>query len=141
MTTITPTISPSASQRSQLDSALFGRNRVDTKIADFRAVLGQMDQRPNESPEDLARRSAENFVAIAFLQPLIKQLRDTNQAAPPFAPTEGEKTFRGLMDAQLAQNIVARGRFPIVDHVVKSMLDRARSASVNAEQNSGAKPA
>jgi Rod binding domain-containing protein len=89
----------------QGDAALFERNAAGATRSggsDFGSVLGKVQQRGNEDPATFARRSAENFVAIGLVQPLLKQMRESNHAAPPFAPTDGEKQFQGLADAELA---------------------------------------
>lgn len=85
-----------------------------------------------ESPEAKARAAAEQFVSIALVQPLLTQLRETNHAAPPFAPSSAEKQFQGLFDAQVAQRITRAKRFPLVEAVAAQLTQR-----LNAEQPSG----
>lgn len=94
----------------------------------FQDILGRAEIKPDESPEIAARRSAEQFVAMTLVQPLLKQLRETSQAAPPFAPTQGEKQFQGVMDAELAQRIVGAANFPLVDRLAQDMLRRSPAA-------------
>ena len=129
------------------DGALFARGGagVDERTerqSDFASVLGRVQMRSGESPEDLARRSAEQFVAMALVQPLLKQLRDSNHAAPPFAPSQGEKQFQSLMDAEVAQRMVRAAHFPLVERLARDMLtkvrgvDAARSASPPPPQRS-----
>lgn len=72
--------------------------------------------------EDHARDAAEQFVALTFVQPALKELRDTNQAAPPFAPSEGEKQFRALLDADLARKIVHKAHYGLVDRLAHDLL-------------------
>ncbi len=74
------------------------------------------------SREERARDAAEQFVALTFVQPALKSLRDSNQAAPPFAPSEGEKQFRALLDAELAHRIVHKAHFAIVDRLAHDLL-------------------
>lgn len=74
-----------------------------------------------------ARAAAEQFVAIALVQPLLKQLRETSTAAPPFAPTEGEKQFQGLYDAEIAQRMVKAAHFPLVDRLAEQLTRRPQS--------------
>ena len=78
------------------------------------------------TPEELARRTAQDFVAAALIEPILKQLRETSSAAPPFAPGPAEKQFRGIADAQVARQIAQVSRFAIVDQVARNLL---RSAS------------
>jgi Rod binding domain-containing protein len=123
---------PSATSASPLDATLFrpagprGEGEASDR-ARFASVLGRHAAAPGETPEAVARRSAESFVAIALVQPILKQLRDTSQAAPPFAPTQGQKQFQALADADLAQRLVHRAHFPLVDRLTGDLLKRARA--------------
>lgn len=101
----------------------------------FASVLGraQGSAGDGESPEQVARRSAESLVAMTFIQPLLKQLRDTAQAAPPFAPTQGEKQFQGLMDAELALRLVRKSDFPIVESIAQKLLRKSDQSA--AQEN------
>lgn len=73
-------------------------------------------------PEAEARDAAEQLVAITFVQPILQQLRDSNDAAPPFAPTQGERQFRALLDAELAREIASAAQFPLVDRLARDLL-------------------
>lgn len=131
------------------DEALFGRRtdgardgRRDDARTRFAEVLGERVSRPDEAPETQARRAAESFVAMTFVQPLLTQLRETNNAAPPFAPTPGEKQFQGLADAELAQRIVSRANWPLVDRIAGDLLKHAqRSAAADASTTNPGSPA
>jgi Rod binding domain-containing protein len=91
----------------------------------FLAVLGKrMDSSVPATPQARAREVAEQYVSIALVQPLLKQLRETSNAAPPFAPTQAEKQFRALTDADLAQRIVKAKQFPLVDRLAHDLLKR-----------------
>jgi hypothetical protein len=78
-----------------------------------------------QTPAERARESAEQFIAQTLILPLLKQLRESNHAAPPFAPTSGEKQFAALQDAETAQRIAHATRFPLVDRVARDLLRRA----------------
>lgn len=117
-----------------LDRSTVGRsplpqNRESAARTDFASVLGRMGKSASETPEQLAHRTAESFVAMTFVQPLLKELRSSNHTAAPFAPTEGEKQFQGLMDAQLAQRIVSTAQFPLVDKIASDILSKSRRAA------------
>lgn len=91
----------------------------------FLSVLGKQVEEPAATTaEQRARQVAEQMVSISLVQPMLKQLRSSNNAAPPFAPTEGEKQFRALTDADLAQQIVHAKQFPLVDRLAHIMLER-----------------
>jgi Rod binding domain-containing protein len=87
----------------------------------FADIMARASKAPG-SREDRARDAAEQFVAITFVQPALKELREGNQAAPPFAPSEGEKQFRALLDAELARRIVHKANYGLVDRVAHDLL-------------------
>ena len=93
--------------------------------ASFAAIMARADGAGGTRAER-ARAAAGQFVALTFVQPVLKQLRETSEAAPPFAPSEGEKQFRALLDAELAQRIVHKARFGLVDRVARDLLGSSR---------------
>lgn len=93
----------------------------------FGATLGGALRRIDPGKD--ARKAAEEFVSIAFIEPVLKSLRDSNQAAPPFAPTDAEKSFGPLLDAEIAQRIVAREQYGLVDSVARQLQRFASPAS------------
>jgi Rod binding domain-containing protein len=97
----------------------------------FDAILSRA-ARARGTPADRARDAAEQFVALTFVQPALKALRDTNQAAPPFAPSEGEKQFRALLDAELARRIVHKADYALVDRLARDLLKASPGLSGSA---------
>lgn len=73
---------------------------------------------------DDARTAAEQFVAVALVEPVLKQLRESATAPPPWGPGPGEKPFRALADAELAERIVSGSRWPLVDRLAREMRER-----------------
>jgi hypothetical protein len=55
-----------------------------------RLLAGVGERQPGATPEQAARRSAEEFVASSLIVPVLKALREQNNAAPPFAPGDSE---------------------------------------------------
>ncbi len=74
-----------------------------------------------------ARDTAEKLVAVVLVQPILKQVRESNQAAPPFQPTRGEQQFRSMLDAKLAQEITQSARFPLVERLARDMRQSLRT--------------
>lgn len=112
------------------DAALFGRGGKSEERsgrASFASVLGKAQKHASETTEQYARRTAESFVAIGLVQPVLQKLRETSNAAPPFAPTDAEKQFRSVADAALAQQIVGSKNFPLVGRIAKQLIEKARS--------------
>lgn len=91
----------------------------------FAMTLGKRMDLPgalsSEASDTAARRAAEQLVSQSFVQPMLKLLRSSNSAAPPFAPGPAEKQFRSLMDTELAQRIVNSANFPLVDALTKRL--------------------
>lgn len=104
----------------------------------FAAVMSRSSTRPGQaakSKEQRTREAAEQFVAITFVQPILKQLRESNNAAGPFAPSAGEKQFRSLMDADVAQRVVMSSKWPLVERVTQDLLRAsAKAATSNPAQ-------
>lgn len=69
-----------------------------------------------------AKTAAEQLVATTFVMPMLKRFRESNNAAAPFAPTSAEKSLRGLADTALAENIVRKSNWPLVEQLAQRML-------------------
>lgn len=80
-------------------------------------------ERAANGPDD-AERAARQLVAVSLVQPALKQMREGTWAAPPFAPSSGERQFRALMDAELAQDLVDHSRWPLVDRLARDVRER-----------------
>lgn len=86
----------------------------------FAEILSIADRGPAaRAPEP--REIAETFVAVALVQPLLAEARKSTWAAPPFAPTQGEKQFGALMDAHVARDVTRAARFPLVERLAQQM--------------------
>ena len=85
------------------------------------------DPAPDDATHAPARDAAEQLVAAVLVEPILKQLRETSQAAPPFAPTDGEKQFRSMLDARLAHEITSGARFPLVDRLARDLRSHLRT--------------
>lgn len=77
-----------------------------------------------------AHDAAEQFIAAALVQPILSQLRATNQAAAPFAPTSGERSLQQMADAQTAIGFVRKSKWSLVDRIADAI--ERRSAGVGA---------
>jgi hypothetical protein len=75
-----------------------------------------------KAKESQAREAAQEFVAVALVQPVLQMLRETNQAAGPFAPGAHEKQFGPLLDAELSKRITEASHFPLVDRLARDLL-------------------
>jgi Rod binding domain-containing protein len=107
---------------SRLASEPGARRTSDQQL--FSQVISRASAKADQTPQERARTGAEQLVATALVQPILKQMRESNNAAPPFAPNEAERSFRSFMDAALAQRMVSSQRWGLVDQLARRMLGR-----------------
>jgi Rod binding domain-containing protein len=91
---------------------------------DFASILSRASRGAGAdklTPEQKARRAAEEFVAAALVEPVLKNLRGSNQAWGPFKPGPGERQFRALADAHLSRNLTRASNWPLVDGLAKRL--------------------
>ncbi len=120
----TITTSPSAFMR-------VGDQTLRDRQNSFAGVLSRR-QDATASTQDKATQAARDFVAVAFIQPVMKQLRETDNAAAPFAAGPAEKKFRSLLDASHAQHLVKAANFPLVDRIASDILRAGNRAGASA---------
>ncbi len=68
-----------------------------------------------------AREAASQFVATAFIMPVLKMMHDTPFATEPFAPNSAQKRFMPMLDWQIADRVTSSANFPLVDRIVQQM--------------------
>lgn len=86
----------------------------------FAQILSIADRGPLARKSD-AREVAETFVAVALVEPALKQARESTWAAPPFAPSQAEKQFGALIDSHVAREVTRAANFPLVDRLARNM--------------------
>jgi Rod binding domain-containing protein len=74
-----------------------------------------------------AREAAEGLVSTTFIEPILKQLRESNNTPPPFGPSNAEKQFSALLDTKLSDEIVKAANFPLVERIIENILRNAPS--------------
>ncbi len=79
-----------------------------------------------------ARATAEEFVAVTLVQPLLAQMRQTNNAWGPFKPGAHEKQFGAMLDAEYASRIARASGYGLVDRLAQD-LRRALPGAQRAE--------
>ncbi|MEN0019795.1 MAG: hypothetical protein AAF747_02810 [Planctomycetota bacterium] len=96
----------------------------------FLSMLGIENRMQGQSDAALAdqhREAAEELVAVTFIEPILKQMRESSTAPPPWGPGPGEKKFRSLMDGQVARDLVQASDFPLVDRLARDLRGYAAS--------------
>lgn len=107
--------------------------RLTARQESFASVLARTDPGAHRDPRAAAREAAEQIVSVTLVQPLLSQLRSSNMAAAPFAPSRGERQFQGLMDAHTAQDLVKAANFPLVDALASRLLRDSAPARAQKE--------
>lgn len=87
---------------------------------------------PQERAEAEARATAEEFVAVALVQPLLEQLRESNNAWGPFKPGAHEKQFGAMLDAEYASRIARASGYGLVDRLSRDLLKHTPTTDTNA---------
>lgn len=110
--------------RGAASSALRALGNGSYRPGDVPITFGDSLRRAGVEPtaQERAHATARELVAIALVQPTLKALRESNQAAPPFAPGDAERRFGSMLDAEHAQRIVNSANFPLVAAVRDRLL-------------------
>ena len=86
------------------------------------SLLMPTAQAPGQArSRDEARQAAQDFVALSLIEPIFKELRESNNAAPPFAPNAAEKQFQALLDRELAIKLSRTSNLPLVDKLTDQL--------------------
>lgn len=93
---------------------------VPSRQRSFAETLSIADRGPLARKSE-AREIAESFVAVALVEPALKQARESTWAAPPFAPSQAEKQFASMMDSHVAREVTRAANFPLVDRLARNM--------------------
>jgi len=103
---------------------------ANTKLADdqrqFAAILAQQSPTDSTTPEDRARKAAEQLVSTALVQPIFKRLRESNNAPAPFGPNQAEKMFGSMLDTTYAERMVTSQNWGLVDKLARGMLSKSQ---------------
>ncbi len=96
--------------------------RIETgdKKVMFREVMAKFGG--EGTPEEKARKAAEEFIAASLVKPLLQQLRESNKAQAPFAPGPYEKQFGPMIDNEIATSMVKSRGWGIVEAVERQLL-------------------
>lgn len=84
------------------------------------------------------RESAEQLVATTFIMPMLAKMREDPFKSDLFHGGQTEEVFGQRLDTILAERIVSKADFPIVDAVYRSVAERAaKTDSTGATTNQG----
>ena len=100
-----------------------GAGRFDATLRS--ALEGAGREADVRSVEARARETAEEFVAVALVEPVLKQLRETNNAAGPFSPGPAERQFGPLLDGEIARRVTGASNFGLVERLARDLRTRS----------------
>jgi len=75
-----------------------------------------------QTREEKAQEAAEGLVSTTFIEPILKQMRESNNTPPPFGPSRAEKQFSALLDTKLSDEIVQAANFPLIERITAQLL-------------------
>ncbi|MBI1191381.1 MAG: hypothetical protein GC200_11960 [Tepidisphaera sp.] len=115
---------------------LLSRPRLGDQAA-FGDVLARVKS-DQQTPEQKARKAAEELISTALIGPVFKGLRESNNAAEPFKPNAAERSFGQMLDTTLAQRMVSSAHWGLVDSVAQKLLRKAEPEGATPEKAPGA---
>ncbi len=97
-----------------------GLNSTVTGLSNFNFEL----QKAAEGKAKQLREVTAQFVATAFLMPMLKQVREDPFKTEMFHGGQGEKVFGAQLDQTLADRIAQSPAFPLVDRLYDHLAHR-----------------
>ena len=91
-----------------------------SQAGSFEAALRRAARSAGDS--ETLREAATQFVATAFILPILHAVREGSFNDGPLAPGTGEHRFAPLLDQHLADRITTGARFPLVDSIVRHLI-------------------
>lgn len=121
-------VTADVARASMTDTRDVSKTNTSDKQTMFRDVLSKFGG--DGTPEEKARKAAEEFVASSLVKPVLQQLRESNKAQAPFAPGPYEKQFGPMMDNEIASRMVKSRGWGIVEAVERQLLKASGKAEV-----------
>ena len=105
-------------------------------------VKADESDKADQARVDQARKAAEQFVASAFMLPMLEQMRNDPLRSDLFHSGFAEEAFQSQFDTILADRITSGSSFPLVDSILDYVLrnqrkpqDRIESAPLTGERS------
>ena len=119
---------PISSQSMSLERTPEVAPKGDDQASFLRAMVrrlgGDADAPEAGTHKGLVAVAARRLVSDAFIEPLLREARESAQPGGMFAPGTGEKRFGHLVDRAMADRVVDAHRFDVVEAVERSLLQR-----------------
>lgn len=98
---------------------------ADRSAESFEQTLRNLPKAPKHD----IREAAEQLVATTFIQPILAKAREDPFKVERFHGGQGEKIFGGQLDTILADRIVKKSNFPLVDRIAEQFGQRNAEAA------------
>ena len=132
-----PTPGPTAASTLYRDVDRFARH-IDAAVA---AAGGTGGAENDQERAKTLRKASEQLVATTFIMPMLAKMRDDPFKSDLFHGGQTEEFFGQRLDTIMAERIVAKADFAIVDAVYNSIAKRASmsagKALVSADEAKG----
>lgn len=89
------------------------------------AMFGDAMAHASSSTSDIeakVREAATQFVASAFIMPVLAARHESPFATEPFKENSAQQRFAPMLDWQFADRIASASKFPLVEAIVKRMM-------------------
>lgn len=126
-----------------------GASAAETTVERFRATFERAAEAAGHGVDPKlareARENAEKLVSEAFVKPLLEMASERTFAAEgPFAPGDVEKRFTPLLNERIADAVVQRAQWDIVDVITDRVLEatsrRAGATATTVPDAAGTAP-
>lgn len=106
---------------------------------DFAALLNRpgtaQAANMSDKQKDEVRHAAEQLVSSALILPMLQQIRETSLKSDLFHGGFSEDAFGAQLDTELADRMVAKSNFAIVDAIYRKMTGQNNVAPKGKEIN------
>jgi hypothetical protein len=93
------------------------------------SAMGGKGSAALEATRQEAREAAEQLVATTLVQPLLQQMRNDPFKSDLMHGGMAEDAFGAQLDTQLADRIVRRANWPLVERIVDTVMGRLQGAT------------
>lgn len=127
-----PTPGPTAASMFQRDGDRFARH-IDAAVAEAGGTGGTGGAENDQERAKTLRKASEQLVATTFIMPMLAKMRDDPFKSDLFHGGQTEEFFGQRLDTIMAERIVAKTDFSIVDAVYNSIAKRASMLAGEAQ--------
>lgn len=106
---------------------------------DFASLLNRpgtaKESQMSDTQKDDVRQAAQQLVSSALILPMLQQIRSSSLKSEMFHGGFSEDAFGAQLDTELADRMVAKSNFPIVDAIYRKMTGQTDMSPKGKELN------